>query len=391
MKVLHLIDHFGPGGEQRLVLDLAETRGPDVELEAWSLTDRVLPCLKRRLARAAVPFTSLGMHPRDARAALRLRSRLRAARADVLHLHLEWSGTLGAAAALGLGSERPAVVASVVNDPLQRYAAVHRVAGRLLASHVDAHVAISPGIAAALKEAYRGRPRRVELIPPGLDLARFASDGADAPQSAVLRAGARRVVGGVGRLAQQKAFHVLLEATPRLLAEDPSTRVLIVGDGPLRRDLESRAGALGVGAAVTFTGHLENPLPAFRAMDVFVLPSLDEGYGLVFLEAMACGVPVVGTRVIGSLDAVQDGITGLLVPPRDPEALAAAVLRVLGDSSLAEGLRQRAREWIQGQPREAATARTERLYRELLLGRGGDPGGHGTEMQLPETASSRLH
>jgi glycosyltransferase involved in cell wall biosynthesis len=127
-----------------------------------------------------------------------------------------------------------------------------------------------------------------------------------------------------------------------------------------------RARRLGVEQAVIFTGYLADPLPAFRALDVFVLPSLDEGFGIVFLEAMAMGVPVVGTRVVGSVDAVEDGVTGLLVPPRDPAALAEAVLRVLSDEELAARLVAAAYSRVREHcARELATARTEALYREL--------------------------
>ena len=93
-----------------------------------------------------------------------------------------------------------------------------------------------------------------------------------------------------------------------------------------------RCAGSGVDHAVSFVGYQEDVVSAYAAMDVFVLPSRDEGFGLVFLEAMAVGVPVVGTRVIGSEEAVEDGVTGLLVPYADPAALAHAVRRLLGDA-----------------------------------------------------------
>lgn len=370
MRVVHLIDHMGMGGEQVVVLDHVETRGPGIEPEVWSLSARVLPSARERLRAAGTPFSTLALSKLDARAPFRLRSRLARARADVLHLHLEFSGTFGAAAALSLGSARPLLVASVANDPIQRYSPPHRIAGRLMAPRVDAHVAISPSIARSIRAAYGARARRVEVIPPSLDLRRFEAPSIDPARVAGLRGGATRVVGGVGRLGEQKAFHVLLDAVPRLLAAEPRTRVLIVGDGPQRGALEARARRLGVDRAVTFTGYLADPLPAYRALDAFVLPSLDEGFGIVFLEAMAMGVPVIGTRVVGSVDAVEDGVTGLLVPAGDPSALAEAVLRVLSDSELARRLATTAAARVRERhARELATARTEALYRELAQAR----------------------
>jgi glycosyltransferase involved in cell wall biosynthesis len=146
--------------------------------------------------------------------------------------------------------------------------------------------------------------------------------------------------------------------------------VLIVGDGPQRAALEARARRLGVDRAVTFTGYLTDPLPAYRAFDVFVLPSVDEGFGIVFLEAMAMGVPVIGTRVVGSVDAVEDGVTGLLVPSGDPAALGEAVQRVLSDAELARRLATAAAARVRERhARELTTARSEALYRELAQAR----------------------
>jgi glycosyltransferase involved in cell wall biosynthesis len=181
-------------------------------------------------------------------------------------------------------------------------------------------------------------------------------------------------VGAIGRLVPQKAMHVLVDATPALLAAHPGLRVLIVGDGPLRADLEARAARLGVAHAVRFAGYQEDVVSAYAAMDVFVLPSRDEGFGLVFLEAMAVGVPVVGTRVIGSEDAVEDGVTGLLVPYADPAALAAAVRGILASPDLAGRLRDTAAERVRRvYSREQCAARVEQLYRELLHARTAGP------------------
>jgi glycosyltransferase involved in cell wall biosynthesis len=390
VKVLHVIDHMGPGGEQVVVLNTVETRGRQIQAEVWSLGARSLPSAGERLRAAETPFRTLALSKLDPRAPFRLRAELARARADLVHLHLELSGSFGAAAALSLGPARPLLVASVSNDPIGRYSWPHRIAGRLLAPRLDAHVAISSSIARSIQAAYAGRARRVEVIPPGLDLGRFEAPSIDPARVAALRGAAVRVVGGVGRLGEQKAFHVLLDAVPRLLAAEPRTRVLIVGEGPLRGALEARARRLGVDKAVSFTGYLSDPLPAFRAMDVFVLPSLDEGFGIVFLEAMAMGVPVVGTRVVGSVDAVEDGVTGLLVPPRDPAILAEAVLRLLSDAELATRLTTAASSRVrQRHSRELATWRTEAMYHELAEDRRKRRWPPLPEAATPETPGTR--
>jgi len=201
---------------------------------------------------------------------------------------------------------------------------------------------------------------------PGVDLRRVDRSQVNPATVAGYRSSASRVIGTVARLATQKAVHVLLDATPLLLQQFPDARVLIVGDGPLRATLEQQAKRLGISSAVTFAGYQEDVASAYAAMDVFVLPSRDEGYGIVFLEAMAMGVPVVGTRVIGSTDAVDDGVTGLLVPYADAPALAQAAVRILGDAELCRRLSSTATERVRRSfSREQSVAKVETLYREL--------------------------
>jgi len=368
VKVLHIIDHMGLGGEQRVVQDLCFMHGPEVEPMAWSLRSHELPGTAERLAAARVPYRTLGLSARNPLRALGIRRALRETGPDVLHLHLEASTLVGALAALSL-APRPLLVASVANDPY-RQNGYHRWAGRRLAASMDLHITHSRGIRDSVLRAYAGRPRRLEVVSLGIDLDRFRRDRADPARVAEYRGGSAPVVGAIGRLVPQKAMHVLVDATPALLEAHPGLRVLIVGDGPLRADLEAQAARLGVAGAIRFAGYQEDVVSAYAAMDVFVLPSRDEGFGLVFLEAMAVGVPVVGTRVIGSEDAVEDGVTGLLVPYADPAALAGAVRGILASPDLARRLRDTAAERVRRvYTREQCALRVEELYRELLQAR----------------------
>ena len=364
---------MGLGGEQRVVQDLAFMHGPEVEPVAWSLRSHELPGVTERMAAAGVPYRTFGLSASTPHAALDLRRALRDTRPDVVHVHLEYSTLVGALATLSLPAPRPLLVASVANDPY-RQSGFHRWAGARLAPRMDLHITHSRGIRDSVLRAYAGRTRRVEVVSLGIDLGRFRRDLADPARVTEYRRGAGRVVGAIGRLVPQKAMHVLIDAAPALLAADPALRVLIVGDGPLRAELEAQAARLGVAHAVRFAGYQEDVVSAYAAMDVFVLPSRDEGFGLVFLEAMAVGVPVVGTRVIGSEDAVDDGVTGLLVPYADSAALAAAVRGILEGPELARRLRETAAERVRRvYSREQCAARVEGLYRELLEARSGGP------------------
>jgi glycosyltransferase involved in cell wall biosynthesis len=183
-------------------------------------------------------------------------------------------------------------------------------------------------------EADRERDGRrpSHVVPLGIDLDRFA---AAAP--ALRKDGP--IVGNVARLAPQKDHATLLEAARRL---PDGVRVVIVGDGELREDLERRADGL----PVELTGAREDVPELLASFDVFAFPSLFEGLCLAVIEAQAAGVPVVATPVGGIRETVVDGETGLLVPTRDPAALAAAIRRLLDDRDLARRLADEARRRV---------------------------------------------
>lgn len=137
------------------------------------------------------------------------------------------------------------------------------------------------------------------------------------------------VIGTIARLAPQKGVSYFLKAAS--LLKEYQVNFMVVGDGPLREELEQEASELGLQNRVTFVGRRENIPEILATLDIFVLPSVTEGLPLTILEAMAAGKPVVATRVGGVPEAILEGKTGLVVPPRDPEALAVALAGLLGE------------------------------------------------------------
>jgi glycosyltransferase involved in cell wall biosynthesis len=150
------------------------------------------------------------------------------------------------------------------------------------------------------------------------------------------------VIGNVARLVEQKDQRTLIDAAPVILERFPDARFVVVGDGPLRAELEQRA----AGLPFEFLGNRTDVPELLAGFDVFAFPSLFEGLCLAVIEAQAAGVPVVATPVGGIRETVVDGDTGLLVATRDPRALGAAVCRVLDDSALAARLREEARRRV---------------------------------------------
>lgn len=377
MRILHLIDHLGLGGAQALLLDLLEVRDRSDDHRVWTLADRPLPVASARLAAAGVPHRSLAMSKANPWGLARLRTWLARQRPDLLHTYLDYSNSLGVAAALAARRPRPTLVTQIDNDPGQHYSALPRLLLGHLASRVDAHVFVSESLRESSQTVLRSRCRRMEVIRPGIDLERFDPARIPTAEVAGQRAGASCVVGTVGRLVHQKAHEVLLDAVPALLAEKPGLRVVIIGEGPRRDELESRARALGVGHAVQLPGYRADVEVALAAMDVFAIPSRHEGFAISAIEAMAMEVPVVGTRVVGIIDAVGED-RGVLVPPDDAHALASAILRVLAEPRLRERLIRAGREWARGNCDRAVVAGKVRgLYEELAAETGGcqAPGG----------------
>lgn len=185
-----------------------------------------------------------------------------------------------------------------------------------------------------------GDKRRVRVIPNAVDVDHPAPTSSGGPPVRVthgIGADAPLVV-VVSRLSPEKGVDVFLRAFARLLGDVPGVRGLIVGDGPLRDAHEALARDLGIDAAVRFAGFTPTPGDYLLAADLVVLPSRSECIPNVALESMALGKPVVATSVGGVPEVIEDGISGLLAPPENPQALAAAMTRALLDAPLAQRL-----------------------------------------------------
>jgi len=164
-------------------------------------------------------------------------------------------------------------------------------------------------------------------------------NGVDMPPDAAFgTSGGTVVIGTVCRLVKNKGLEVLLKAFSLLLKDLSCVRLLLVGDGPKRKELEGMSKQLGIESKVTFTGHAKNILPLLCGMDIFVMPSLSESLPFSLLEAMAAGRAVISTDVGGIRELIKEGENGYVVPPGDPDKLSDAASKLLADPAKSSAL-----------------------------------------------------
>ena len=336
-RVLFLITEMDVGGAERCVRQLA--RGLDrarfAPEVAWLAGDGPLAA---GLKNEGIPTHPLGMKGKgDLRVAWRLAKLLRARRPAILHTFLFHANLLGRL--LAPFARIPVVVSSA--RVAERRGPWH---GRLAAWTsflISAEVAVSEGVR-RLQEAAGVPPRKLTVIPNGIDVSRF-----DNVRPASLRPdlgiseGATLIL-YVGRLDPQKGLHHLLEAICRV----ENLHLILAGHGPSREWLEAEARRLGLDDRTHFLGFRDDVPALLAASDALVLPSLWEGMPNVLLEAAAARRPVVATDVEGVRDIVEDGVTGLIVPPARPDALADALQAVSASPARREKMGEAAREKV---------------------------------------------
>ena len=287
---------------------------------------------------------------------------------DVVHAHLgdDYAVVpLGLAAAAAAGRPLVITVHSSVVHTFEvtglRSFALKRLGSRLERlgeRRAAAVIALTDRTARLL--AADGVPRdRVHVIPSGVRPSRFSGPAPERVR------GARRRVLYLGRLHVQKSVETLVCAAAAL---PPDVEVVLAGDGPERTRLESLARRMGLQDRVRFLGFVPpDEVPALLpTADVFVLPSRYEELGSVLLEAMACGLPIVATRTGGVPSVITDGVAGLLVPPGQPDPMAAALRQVLDDDRLADRLRAGARAASQRYSWDALAARVHDVYLSVV-------------------------
>jgi glycosyltransferase involved in cell wall biosynthesis len=299
----------------------------------------------------------------DFGAGLRLRSLLHRRRFDVVHFHTARAHSL-APFARGLAG------ALIVTRRMD-YRPNRLFASYLYNRAVDGVAAISSGVADALTRAGVAS-ERIVLIPSGVDCERFGppspSERDEARDALGLGAG-DIAIGTVGALEPRKGHRYLLQAIAELARSRAGIRCFIAGDGSARPALQADIRRLGLEPAAHLMGRMHDPRTLLWALDIFALPSLKEGLGVALLEAMACGLAVVGSNVGGIADAIEDRRSGILVAAGNSSDLAVALGTLAENRDLRAAFGAAARKRVEERFGMAAMARqTLSLYRSCLAG-----------------------
>jgi glycosyltransferase involved in cell wall biosynthesis len=384
VKVVRVIARLNVGGPALHVAYLTEglaDRGYDTILVAGSLArgEESMAHVARQRGAKIVPLAALHreISPiRDAQAIIRLARLLRAERPQILHTHTAKAGAVGRIAALLAGAARPPIIVHTFHghvlrgyfNPLTTLG--FRTLERWLAVFTTTLIAVSPEVRDDLVRLGVAPAEKFEVIRLGIELDERVGGGDDVRRETRRLMGVSPeafVVGWVGRMTAVKRTDDVLLAFKELLDRDVDAWLCLVGDGPDREHLEQRAHELGIVRRCLFLGYQDDVAPYYEAMDVLLLPSVNEGTPVSVIEALAAERPAVATRVGGVPDVLRDGVDGYLVDVGDAPSLGARLAELAGDPT------RRAEMGAAGRGRvleRYAVGRlvddVDRLYRRLL-------------------------
>ncbi len=359
MRVAHLHRVRGVGGSERHLLTLLPAlRQRGIDATFIGLDDADPSPFYAQLDLLHVPYERLGA-PRDLDPvlALRLRGALRRGRPDVVHTHLVHADVYGA-----ISAGRTTIVSTKHNDDPFRLGPFRHVE-RLCARRAAHVICITDALARFNVERVGLPAAKVSVVHYGLDELPAAwgpAGGPDLPPHA-------KVLLAVSRLEPQKGLDVAIEALARVRERHPDAVLVVLGLGSQEASLRALAVSRGVSEAVHLAGSVGDVAGWLRRAELFVHPARWEGFGLALLEAMIAGLPIVASSVSSIPEIVNDGSTGLLVPPDDPARLAAAISRLLDDPVTARSYGEAGRERGRTSFSVAAMAeRTLAIYRDAL-------------------------
>jgi len=282
---------------------------------------------------------------------------------SIVHLHGYSSANYGRIAAKKVG------IPVVMHEHAVLKELPHQsLADWLLRNKVDIAIGASEAVKGFLTNGRHVSPNRTRILRYGIDLSRFQNQNHNKFNSIRKKFGISQkqiLIGSVTRLYEVKGNQYFIKSAKIISEKFTDARFIIFGDGPLRDELEKLVFDLHLHGVFIFAGFVEDPVMAYNALDIFVLPSLMEGLPLALLEAMACGKPMVITAVGGMKEIVEECKNGILVPPADAEALAESIMQLLSNPNLSQQLADTALKRSSDFTIEKNVKALEKIYLEL--------------------------
>lgn len=369
IKVMQVITQLPGGGVEQLLVDLL----PQLNRDHFNIS---LCCIHKRghlvdvLQARGVPVHLVKLNSRwDPIGIYRLTRLMQKEQIKIVHTHMYASSISGIVAARL--AKVPVIIANM--HSMHEWHTKRRIwTAKKLFNSADKIIAVSDCIKKDLIDKLKLEPQKTLTIHNGVDLARFTPQIEVAGQNENLDIKDDEfVIGAIGRLVAFKGFTYLLKAAKIIYSQQPKFKLVIVGGGELKQPLKQQAQELGIADKVIFTGRQDNVLPFLASFELVVMSSITEGLPIVSLEAMAMGKAVVASRVGGIPEVVEERVTGLLVPPKDPSALAQAIITLMENPELRKSLgqagRARVEEFFSLQHMYEQTAD---LYTQLLKQKG---------------------
>jgi glycosyltransferase involved in cell wall biosynthesis len=339
LRVVHIVKAKGIAGAERHLIDLLtglRERGIDAHLILLAEPNTSGDSFYAAVEARGIPIARVPIYRHvDFGVVGRLRVALRALKPDIAHTHLFHADVYGIPAARLAGVRK--VFTSRHNDDPRNGRFPYKQVQWMLWRMVTAGIAISEAVKRH-NIAVEGAPaRKVQVIYYGLPLPVEKLDKPTARRALRAEIGApddAPVVGMICRLMDAKGIPDALDAFAQVAGDFPTARFVLAGDGPMRAEIEAQIARLNLIDRVHLLGWRDQPMQIAAGLDVLLSPSLREGFGLTMLEAMAQAVPIIGSTASAIPEIVLNGQTGLTVPPRDPQALAAAMRALLLDKPL---------------------------------------------------------
>jgi len=372
INILHIYQNSKIGGVQQQILNLLKAYNREV-------FNPIFCCLGpkeeigKEIEETGIDFISLNRSRYNRfspRIVIDLHRLMKKKRIHIVRTHRYRSNLYGRLAAFLTGV--PAMIASVHDNYRTDKRPERRIMNSILSKITDKIVAVSEDIKKDIMRYDKIDPSKIVVIPNGIDLERFNPEDnfADIRREFSLEV-SDTVIGFVGRIVPAKGLEYLIHAFSYIKEEFKNSKLLIVGGGSLVEELKERAKKNKIFDSTIFTGKRRDIPEILSCIDIFVMPSIAEGLPNALLEAMAMGKPLVTAEVGGIPEVIQNGSNGLLVPPRDIEALATAIKKLITNVRLAAQMGHAARDLVLDKfSMRAITQKWQTLYLSILKEKG---------------------